>query len=285
MRFRLDLHSVIPPAYPMKSPTTQMRRTIAFAFCLLALGSTCAFAQAPAKNEVPAATADPWFEISVVSIKPEKYAEYERLIKEEINPALKKGGLPWRNVFTRATFGELFEYVSVSPITRLGQYDEPDPLTKVLGQEATGALRAKLRGCYNRLHTYASRKMSDLAFTNNPGNAPIVVVSVIQLAPGRKAEWRKFMREEFVPVIRKSDMMGFEAHETMLGGNADEIVTVSWWKNYADLEKGPPIERVLGAEGAAKLMQKLPPGVVLRVDRKVQRLRAPLSYGQDKASP
>lgn len=269
----------------MKSPTTQMRRTIVFAFCFLVLGSKFVFAQASTKNEPPAASADPWFEISVTSIKPEMYAEYERLIKEEINPALKKGGLPWRNTFTRATFGELFEYVSVTPIAKLGQYDEPDPLTKALGRDGINALRAKLRSCYNSLHTLATRQMSDLCFTNNSGEAPIVVVSVIQLAPGRKAEWRKFMRDEFVPAIRKSDLMRFEVHETMFGGNADEVVTVGWWKNHADLEKGPPIERALGAEGAAKLMQKLPLGVVFRVDRKVQRLRESLSFSQDPASP
>ena len=265
--------------------THHMRRTFAFAFCLLALGSKPASSQSSTNNETPAVSVDPWHEVSVISIKPEKYAEFERLTKEEVNPALKKGGLPWRNVFSRATFGELFEYVSVLPITRLGQYDEPDLLAKVLGKEGTAALRAKLREYYVSLHTMATRQMSDLCFTNSFGEAPIVVVTVIEIAPGRKAEWRKFMRDEFVPVIRKSDLMKFEAHETMFGGNANEVITVGWWKNYADLEKGSPVERVLGAEGAARLMQKLPQGVVLRVDRKVQRHRKPLSFGQDSISP
>lgn len=268
----------------MIPPTPHLRRTIASAFCLFVLGSQLTSAQSSANSAPPAAPADPWFEITVVSIKPEKYTEYERLIKEEINPALKQGGLPWRNTFARATFGELFEYVSVAPIARLGQYDETDPLTKALGQEGTKAVRAKLRECYASLHTFATRRMDDLCFTNNPGEAPLVVVSVIQLAPGRKAEWRKFMRDEFVPNIRKSDLMRYEVHETMFGGNADEVTTVGWWKNFADLEKGPPIERVLGAEGAAKLMRQLPAGVVLRVDRKIQRLRKPLSYRQDPPS-
>ena len=262
----------------MKIPTAKMRRTIVFACCVITLGIKFAFAQTPAKNETPGESAEHWFEISVTTIKPEKFSEYERLLKEEVNPALKKGGLSWRNTYTRATFGVLFEYVLVSPITRLGQYDEPGPLYKALSAEDVRVLHAKLRDCYAGYLTYASRLIEDLSFTNDPGEAPIVVVSIYQLAPGRKAEWLKFMRDDFVPVIKKSGLMKFEAHETMLGGNADEIVTVGWWKNYADLEKGPPIERVLGRAGAAKLMQKLSPGVVLRVDRKVQRHREALSF-------
>src|SRR3989442_14328952 len=66
--------------------------------------------------------------ITVTRVKPEMLQDWQDLIKNELNPALQKAGVPFRSVYATAVFGDSYEYVSVAPITSFAQYDKPSPL-------------------------------------------------------------------------------------------------------------------------------------------------------------
>jgi hypothetical protein len=48
--------------------------------------------------------------------------------------------------------------------------------------------------------------------------------------------------------------------------------------SFADLDKGPVLVQALGEEGAQKLLQKLPAGVVVHVERSLSRFMPELSF-------
>jgi hypothetical protein len=67
-----------------------------------------------------------WLSITVLSVKPEMVAEFRNFMTNETNPALRKGGAKWREVWqTTAAAGDAFEYVLVAPIDNFAQYDGP----------------------------------------------------------------------------------------------------------------------------------------------------------------
>src|SRR6266550_5849922 len=90
------------------------------------------FAQTTYTNsgQTAAAAADQrqWLSITVVSVKPEMITEFQNFVKNETNPALRKGGATWREVWqTTAAAGDALEYVIVAPIDNFAQYDGPSP--------------------------------------------------------------------------------------------------------------------------------------------------------------
>ena len=98
------------------------------------------------------------------------------------------------------------------------------------------------------------------------------------------------MAELFVFEVNAGELPVFEAYATTLkeaaekvglgrwigqralGGNIREVVTLTYYENYADLEMGRPHVRALGAEAALKLDRQLSPAIsnvrrfVLRYD-------------------
>ena len=62
-----------------------------------------AFAQDPA-----------WMQVDIVSVVPDKFEDYRDLQFKEVNPALQKAGVPWRNVYQTAEFGNSYEIFLVA---------------------------------------------------------------------------------------------------------------------------------------------------------------------------
>jgi hypothetical protein len=217
--------------------------------------------------------------MSIVQIKPEMAAEYVEFLKNERVPAYKKAGLAWRDTWVTGIFGKGFEYIFVSPIPNFAQYDNPQgPIVRALGEEAARAHNAKNARFTTSVHTYALRTRPDLSYEGKMDGPPnIGVVSRVRVAPGRNAEWENYIKNEFLPVIKKSNVPGYLVSQVAFGGDANEYITLTLHKNFAEIDQGPPAARVLGREGAMKLAQKIPPGVVVNVERSISRYRPDLS--------
>ncbi len=225
------------------------------------------------------ASAPQWMSLIIVRVKPDKGEEYVNFMKNERIPALKKAGVQLREAWATGNFGEAFEFAFVTPITSFAQYDNPQgPVMRALGEEAARAQNLKMAGYVTATHHYALRARPDLSYEGKMDGPPnIGVVTWVRVAPGRNEEWENYLKNEFVPVIKKSNVQGYFVSQVMFGGNANEYITVTLHKNYAEIDQGPPAVRVLGADGAAKLYRKLPAGVVVNQERNVSRFRADLS--------
>ena len=251
-------------------------------FACLVVAAPTVFAQTKAGTPAAPATAEKRqiYSVTETVVKPDKVQEFERLQKEELNPALKKAGVTTRFAYSRGMFGEGYTYVFSTPIDNYARYDEPNPLNKVLGEEGARALSAKLTACHVTTRTFAVRSMPNLTHATNAEMA-LAVITVREFVSGKRAEWVKFMQDEVIPATKKSDSLGLYTYETMFGGPVGEVATLSALKNYAELDGPTPIARKLGAEASAALFAKQPQGVLSRSERWIIRLRKELSILPD----
>ena len=65
--------------------------------------------------------------------------------------------------------------------------------------------------------------------------------------------------------------------QTIFGGDGNEYVTLTMRDSFADLDKGPVLIQALGAEAAEKLVQKMPAGTVVHLERSIARFVPDLS--------
>ncbi|HLA09843.1 MAG TPA: hypothetical protein VJ023_04445 [Pyrinomonadaceae bacterium] len=252
------------------------------AFCatpVLLLAVQFALSQTP--TPTPAGPPGPEFlSITVVSVKPEMMVQFQDFMKTTTNPALQKGGLKWREVWqsTNAA-GDAFEFVLVAPVGKFAEYDGPSPIEKALGAQGSAAWMAKAGSFVNSVRRYIVRTRPDLSnYMMREGPPKLAVITAVHVAQNRNAEFENYLKNDFVPVLKQAKAM-YLVSQTIFGGNANEYISLVLRDSFAELDKGPPLMQVLGEEGAMKLLQKLPAGVVTHVERSITRYAADLSFG------
>ena len=256
----------------MKTYPSSLRGLLAAALLSL-LGHALHGAEAAPKPQL--------LSVTFTQVKPDKVAEFERIQKEEVLPALKKAGTTERYAFSRAVFGEGYRYTFSTPIKDYAHYDNPSALVTVLGQPAVDALTAKLAACTISTRTVAYRAMPAISVPSTD-DRKVCVLTVHHLAPGRKAEWIKYWSENILPAIKQAGLSGYSHYEVQFGGDPNEVASLTWAKDYADLDQGPALTRALGAKAAGELTAKLPLGVIVSDERSLMRSRDELSIQPEK---
>jgi hypothetical protein len=104
----------------------------------------------------------------------------------------------------------------------------------------------------------------------------MAVVQFVNVAPGRNNEYENFLKNDFVPVMKQAGVT-YLVSQTIFGGNGNEYITLTMRDSFADLDKGPVPVQALGQEGAQKLMQKMPAGAVVSLERSITKFVPELS--------
>src|SRR5260370_32119286 len=91
-----------------------------------------------------------WSVITSTQIKPEFRLEFEA-VQNEITAPYKKAGVPYRYV-VQTILGDLEEYVSIAPISKLAEMDGPSPLVKAPGDAGSQRLLRKIGGAIMSPH-------------------------------------------------------------------------------------------------------------------------------------
>lgn len=217
--------------------------------------------------------------LTFINVKPEMVPDFENMIKTDILPALAKGGAKHSDVWQTIGFGNSFEYVIVNPIEKYAQYDGPSPMMKGMGKEGMAAWAAKASRMVNGVRTVAYDLRPDLSYMTELQEPPkMAVVTTVTVTPGRNAEFENFIKNDWLPVIRKSGIKGYWTHQVAFGDDVNQYLIVVLHDNFAEIDKGSPVARVIGQDGMAKLQQKLPVGVIVRQERTVSRFVPELSY-------
>ncbi|HUS10376.1 MAG TPA: hypothetical protein VMZ30_07905 [Pyrinomonadaceae bacterium] len=233
-----------------------------------------------AQTPTPTPTAMPpsqWLVITQVIVKPEMMGEFQNYMKNTTNPALKKGGLKWREVWQSTNYaGDAFEFVLVAPFDKFAEFDGPSPLEKALGSQGFADWTAKAGSFVKSVHRYIIRTRPDLSVMSKSYAPKLAVVSSVRVANGRSQEFENYIKNDLAPVFAKAGAT-YLVSQTIFGGDANEYVTLTMRDSFADIDKGPIPTQVLGAEGAQKLFAKLPAGAVTHIDRTIMRLVPELS--------
>jgi hypothetical protein len=213
--------------------------------------------QAPSATAMPPA-APVFLRLTVVEIRPDMMQDYVALQKSETMPALQKGGVPFRNAWRTAGFGQSFVVAYIAPIRSFATMDEPNPLLKAMGEEMFQQHMAKMSKLITASRVYALRDRPDLGIrTEGTPMAKLGVLASVEVAPGRAMEWETILKNEWTPALKKAGVANYAVNQVIFGGSAGQYYTFTPLENYAQLDKGHPITQSIGEAGMNRILAKM----------------------------
>jgi hypothetical protein len=217
-----------------------------------------------------------WSVITVATVKAEMRDQFEAFQKE-LMMAFKKAEVPSRIVL-QPVMGDLLEYVTIYPIANFADLDGPSPAERSLGKDGLASSMAKIAGAVTSVHRSASLDINDLSIhTESKEPAPYAMVMFMRTAPGKGPDFEDWLRNDYIPVMKKAEVKNLSVARDVFGSNPNEYVVVRPMQKLAEIDAGPLARKVLGVEGAKKLTAKTA-GIVESVEYRIYRYRADLSY-------
>ena len=82
-----------------------------------------------------------------------------------------------------------------------------------------------------------------------------LLVTHVRVPPAKAGTWLELQRNEVVPALKKAGVEGYTTYRTVVGEVAEYVIVRPF--AFAELDRADPLDRALGAEGAAALRRKL----------------------------
>jgi hypothetical protein len=222
--------------------------------------------------------------LTIIEIRPDMLQDFVALQKSETIPALQKAGLPFRHAWRTGNFGSTFTVAFIAPIKSFAAMDEPNPLLKAMGEEAYRQYLAKASKLITSQRVYALRERPDLGFKTEGSPMPkLGVLAAVEVVPGRAPEWETILKNEWAPALKKAGVANYGVSQVVFGGSAGQYYTFTPLENYAQLDKGHPIQQSIGEAGINKMMAKMGPST-RSVERFIIRYDEELSFKTQQTS-
>jgi hypothetical protein len=216
-----------------------------------------------------------WMRVDYLQVLPRELDEFIELQLEEINPALRNAGVPWRSAWRTAEFGNTYERLFVTPIESLAELDFGGPLARVLEPDRLNRIRDRVRRTLASRQSYAVRYRPDLSVeSDDVSGLRLAWITSLQVAPGRGADWEAFLRDN-VPQFRGADVV-FGVYERVFGPGASVWQIVENHASFAELDRPTILQRTFG-ERADEVAARLS-GVLLSIERTVLQYDPELSF-------
>ena len=106
-----------------------------------------------------------------IKVMPGRGAEFERLMKTEIIPAMRKADVNGYQVYENLVSADPNEWHTVTYYNRFADFDREAPLLRALGQEGYRKLNAKTAGLIHTMEREVIRYRDDLSFMPAPQRA------------------------------------------------------------------------------------------------------------------
>jgi hypothetical protein len=256
----------------------------AAAFVCLGIGVN---GQAQRNGQSTAASGAPrgWYSVAIVTLKPDMVNEWREFQKTQTIPMLQRGGVKVRDVWqSGAPFGDGFTFGTVTPIDKFADYDLAPRPQRVLGADAARAYQEKLSHMIVSQRTMAVQDRVELSIAP-AANAKLVgaILQDVTIVGGHAPQYEAYIKNDLLPVLKKGNVLGYTVSRTIFGGDANVYHTVQYFDSFADIDKGPVPQRVLGAEGAQALTAKAAPHIA-SISRTILRYVPDLSMRPKPAS-
>ena len=214
------------------------------------------------------------FWVTETHVKPEMMTQFREFVEKESLPAYQKAGYKQQSMYTTASLGESFEFITIRPIESLQQFDEPSFITKALGEEGARKWAAKRATMIVSAHSYITQARPELSIAPT-SNEPAKLAFVIRqsITPGRSADFENLIKNEALPIIKKANPKGYIVRKVGTGGDLEEYHTVVLMDSFADYEKWTA---TLTKEGYDKVAAKRA-GIVMHRELAVYRYVPELS--------
>jgi len=197
--------------------------------------------------------------------------------QKEMMMAFKKAEVPSRIVL-QSLMGDLLEFVSIYPVASFAELDGSSPAERSLGKEGLASLTARIAGALISAHRLATLEMEDLSFRGESKEpASYGMAMFMRTFPGRGPEFEAWLRNDYIPVMKKAEVKSLSVARSVFGANPNEFVIVRQLEKLAEIDAGPPARKVLGVDGSNKLTAKTA-GILESVEYRIYRYRTDLSY-------
>ena len=225
----------------------------------------------PAKRAKDAA---PWVQLTIVDVVPSMVEEFIA-VQRELAAKAKESKTPWRTVSRTEVFGDTYRFFIASPVASLASFD------KVVDDAAVTALVRRAERCISERTSYAVRNLPDVSSPLPEGQQPgLMVINIARVVPGREQDYVKVMQSDFLPHFDEAKV--HHVTGVLAFGGEGGFLHVFYFENFAELDKGSPVMRALGPEGAQAATTKLS-GIVSSSALWVARLIPELSFGPPAA--
>ena len=217
----------------------------------------------------------PWMRVDIMEVIPEELDEFIEVQLEQVNPALRRAGVPWRSAWRTAEFGNLYERMFVTPMDDLAELDRGGPLAFALDRRDLERMEERVRRTIFGHRSYALRYRPELSVESpNAGGLSLAWVTSLEIAPGRLADWQAFLQAR-LPQFR-GDNVVFGMYERYLGTGVAVWQLVENHSSFTELNNPTILQRALGERTSATAAGLA--GVVLSVERSVLRYDPELSF-------
>jgi len=224
-------------------------------------------------TETQAQEGETWYRVQIVQVRPEKVTDFMELYRDEINPALRAGGVPWRSAWRAGQFGDTYERQFITPLSGFGELDGGGALPRALGQRDYDRVLDKLRETTEGRQAYAVRYRRDLSVeSDDVSGLSIARVTNVQVAAGRGADFEAFLRDN-VATFRDAGVV-FGIYQRQFGPGPVVWQIVENLRSYRELARGG----ILRAFGDQSRAAEQLTGVVTGIERYVLEYDPDLSF-------
>jgi hypothetical protein len=197
--------------------------------------------------------AAPWFNVTVVHVKPGHTADFEDRVKG-IAAASAKAKRPPIEIY-EVVRGDQGTYHIVAPVQKLAENDNPLPPPMGPGEMANFINRL-LPTIDSSRNFIARNYVQDQITGDGDAQAKLLLFRSVRVVAQRGDDFVKWVESDLLPNLKKAKM-SFTFAQGSFGDSAQNFYVAEPVADWAALDKPSPIEAMLGAKGMKQLTDKL----------------------------
>ncbi|MBS1810133.1 MAG: hypothetical protein JST84_18375 [Acidobacteria bacterium] len=216
--------------------------------------------------------------VNEFTIKPGMMPAFMEWAEKEAKPLYVKAGVKTAYFFTNiydvdrsvVTFIEVHENFAAIKARN-------EAFTKNNSQEVREAWSTKAREFIAGTRTYMIEGLSELGWMNPKLKSPPLYYIVTErfVAPMRGADYEAFLKNDWLPLVKKADANGMLVSRLRFGGELGHYFVYTPVTDLTELDQPGKVAQTVGAEALAKTQQKLV-GIIQRSENRILRLRPEL---------
>jgi hypothetical protein len=198
-----------------------------------------------------------WNEVRIVRVKGDRIGEFEGLLKE-LAGAMTEQDAPGFNVW-QVAFGEQNTYHIAAQLESLGALADMAENPPMEPQQWANWVN-RIESTMDSHELSISQIHPDLSIMPElqAGAEPpeLLILMSQTLLPGKRQEYTAWLRDEMLPALRESDLLGVVSNEVAFGAEGRTWVFAVPVATWATLDEPMPLYESMGPEAAEALMAR-----------------------------
>jgi hypothetical protein len=198
-----------------------------------------------------------WSEVRIIHVKSDQIAEFEDLIKE-LSDALAKQGEAGFNIW-QVAFGDQSTYHIVSQLPSFAAVPEMAQ-NPPMEPQAWASWLNRIQSTIDSQELSVAQVHQDLSIMpeqQSGAAAPELLVLMTQtLLPGKRQDYVTYLRNDLLPALRQSGILGVVTNEMTFGTEDRTWVFAAPVQNWSTFDKPMPLFTSMGQQAAQQLLNR-----------------------------